>query len=459
MEISVEGLVSIEYELASLWTDGGYPLINISGQTIPNEILIQQLISPTDLNLVDADISGVFEEAYSNNLASNDLINNSGCYYTEFTGDSKSPLVSKFKQMQPSAENTDFSYSYGIRYVGVESQAIYSMQVQANNSGIISMATQPILNNINLAASGVVDNSTDTKLYMNFDHGHELVNPLVGASKYEIYIEDKNATPQSYGLLGSGYPVGTIPAENVINSGNFFIDLPFTHINEESEVVPTNYFITLKYYNQEDIPTKYIKFNTDQIQKFNDDFERGQDFPQKVTPVFRELEELFMIDTDISEKRRLSLDVSDIYLESSQYHKTGKYTSKYYNIDVPLYSIFLKVDDHFPSDIAEDSIKYYIQLGQQEPIRISPSNKEAEFIYVNNKREQLSKFIILDKLNLQGIADVSEVNIDAPIYSFRVIIEFDIRTTEGPITSEYFIPPFIDSYECHITDRQSYLRM
>jgi len=460
ISITTESISNIDFNLESKWNSEGYPLVTVSGQTIPSDIIVQHLISPAHLNLVEQDVLDIFEDAWPNeaNVYYNDFILNDGCYYTYTTGDAKSPLYAGFTQLGREDENTEFNYSYGLRYVGEESQNIFSVQIIENIDSVITMASQPKLNNISVQASGVVQNNTDTRLNMNFYHAHELINPSLDDSKYEVYIEDKNVPPSAYNLLGDVVAPG-VP--NVLHSGDFFIDLPFTHVNNNNTVVTTDYFVTIKYYNQEGIATKHIKYNTDQMRKFNDDFEAGDDFSQSEKTIFKEISDdkggLFTIDPDISEKRRLSLDVSDIYLESNKYERTGTYTSKYYNIDVPLYSIFLKVDDHFPTNVDKSSIKYYIQLGQLDPIQISPFNHEAEYIYTNNKREQITKLIVLDKLDLQGLVNISEVNITAPIYSFKVIIKFGITLLDGT-TTDYFIPPFVDSYECHITDRQSYLR-
>ena len=72
----------------------------------------------------------------------------------------------------------------------------------------------------------------------------------------------------------------------------------------------------------------------------------------------------------------------------------------------------------------------------------------------------IPKLLVLDTLTITSqTAEIQSIITDLPIYSFRVIIKFNIKRNDNLSLTEYYIPPSIDFYECHITDRQSYLKV
>ena len=125
-------------------------------------------------------------------------------------------------------------------------------------------------------------------------------------------------------------------------------------------------------------------------------------------------------------------------------------------IDDPIYTFFLRVGETMP-DIVDvppyDMVKYYVQFTNQEWIRISPVTRGDE---LDEDGNIVSKFFVLDKLNLGQIStDLKELPYNFPVFSFRIRIELDMNF----IASSNFISPSIDFYECHVTDRNSFLRI
>ena len=55
--ITTDALIEIDYDLTSTWTTAGAPLVSISGQNIPKNILIQQILSPSSINITDELVS------------------------------------------------------------------------------------------------------------------------------------------------------------------------------------------------------------------------------------------------------------------------------------------------------------------------------------------------------------------------------------------------------------------
>ena len=147
--------------------------------------------------------------------------------------------------------------------------------------------------------------------------------------------------------------------------------------------------------------------------------------------------------------------VSEIINES--FVKHGIYESNYYTIDDPIYTFSLKAGETIPnySDNINkyELVKYYVQFHNQDWIRISPISREQEF---DSGGDIIPKFLILDNLNLTNISsELHEYPYDFPVYSFKIKIEFYLEFQ----STNNFISPAIDYYECHVTDRKSFLRI
>ncbi len=460
LNILTAGVAEIDVDFTSTWNTNGKPMVAVTGETIPKNVLVQQLIYPTDISLNTSQVTNIMNTRYgiSNDPATLD----SGILYTTFEGAGK---LSSVFDMPKSSENTYHKYSYGLRYTGEEANDIYNLVVHEESDNILSKPSHPYTTNFTaidggyIKASGVATSSTEAWLYMDIKHGSDLVNQTVGQSKYRVKIVDVSDVMYEYcySITGDKLPYNSTPDSNDLQTGLINIKLPFSKIDANGDTIETEYNISITYYGQDGRAARSITFNTSDISKFNDDFDVGNDTYNSMR--FLRKKSSFLVDTDISEKKRLVLDVENIELESNKCNNSGTYTSQYYNLDLPLYTFMLKTEEGFANNISKDSINYYVQLGEEIPVRISPITRGVEYDNNGSTQTRVPKMLVLDELNLQSITtDVAYFNLPS-IYSFRIIIEFDVKHIDGSAISEYFIPPFVDSFECHVTDRQSYLRI
>jgi len=466
---------TIQTYLTNDWGNNDYPIIvNVSGvELIPKNLMIQQLLVPTGVYITDTDIIAMFKDYGVIN--SNPYIKDSGCYYTVFKSNSDSDVLKSKFDIKKSGENTAYNYWYGFNYAGlINFEEVYNITV-VQSSGIITYASQPNINAIQIIASGYPVDIDNTRLSFNISHNDPLVNSTILSSNYEVFIEDGT---NYYNLSGVIITSGTITTQ----SGNINIDLPFTK-EVQGTNTEVNYTIGMRYTNQEGITTKYLKYKTNEISKSNNEFNTGKVKIGRKKPKYIGN---YLIDKDISTgndgKYRLSIDVEDISLISNTYYESAKYSSRIYNLDIPLYSISLVTKEIIPPGIDPTSIEYYIEFSDKQH-RINPINKpmqyrrtstttgtiqNATFGLVAGQFQNTSevesniipKILVLDNISsTSSKSEVKSINSDLPIYSFRVVIIFNIKTNNGQTLTEYYIPPSIDFYECHITDRQSYLKV
>lgn len=483
ISVQTSGILTINTNAVADWQPNGLPIVNFSGEVIPESIVVQQFLAPTGLLINTTTATDFFNEyPYCTN---SNLVLYSGCYYTEYKGDDTTDLNSHIF-INKTGENTNYDYWYALRYIGMTGvENVYSLIVNYD-SKILTKASQPNISDITITASGVPVSASDTRLFFNIDHYKidngqiirtDLVNDTLGNSKYEIYITDTK--DNWYDFNGNVIiQSGTI----FTNSGTINLSLKFSSDNAAGETLPIDYTIGIRYHDQDNVTTKYLSYKTNEITQFNANFESGKDL-QYINPEFKKQDD-YTISTDISEKRRLSIDIEDITLISNKYPLQGQYASRIYNLDVPLYSIYLVTKEIIPPGIDPKSIEYYIQFSNEE-YRISPINKPTElydenlrttsntgllqnttatmvggrFTTLDSKTNIIPKMLVLDKLNIiNETAEIKSILSELPVYSFRVIIKFNIKRNDGKILNEYYIPPSIDFYECHITDRESYLK-
>lgn len=115
----------------------------------------------------------------------------------------------------------------------------------------------------------------------------------------------------------------------------------------------------------------------------------------------------------------------------------------------------MKVNEWIP-DIPEvdpyNIVQYWVELGSNEWIRISPLTRDAEYTL---NGAVVPKLLLLDSLEESIIStEVQEVVFDSPVYTFRIRINIDMSF----VGSDLFISPEIRKYECHVTDKNSFFR-
>lgn len=476
-------LNSLNLSHTSGWENNDPYIFLTSDTIIPQEVEIQSLLHPTDLGLNATQVKEIFDDMYDNR--GSDLVYASGCYYEFFETRNDVEFNQKIKTVPYSqygniprgttprfGENDNYIYSYAIRYkTGNGALAdVYEPVYRTGLTNITSMPCQPDKDFFFVESSGVIVNSDSTRLHLNLYHDkrsnvhREIAWPLMnigeGQTAYELKIVDRNGNWQ-YDIYGNKSDInGAIPANNTYTDNNILIDLPFTKVNNAGETIYEDYNISLRYRGRNGDYTKYITFDTRSIRRFDQEIIDGPDIANdnSIKYTWKIEDDDFLVNETMTDKRRLSLDIYDIALTSNNYYQTGRYESRYYAVDNPLYTMFLVTKDNFPLGIESDSIKYYVKFGELDPIRISPSNRDTEHTIAEDGSQLIiPKLMVLDKLEDNKVnPEVQEVKSDEPIYTFKIIIEFDVSKY---VNNDAFIPPAVDSYECHVTDRKSFLRV
>ena len=473
--IQTDGQDQIDVALVSSDWENGDPLISISGSIVKKDMVVQSLLHPTNMNLDPSQLVDIFDDMYFQ--GENDYVEASGCFHTYFRADLEDvPFKTQFKtRMKPRfghkpisriGENTKYNYSYIIRYKSADPtfEDVYTPVLQTPLSGIISKAIYPDKDFFWMQASGVLQvNSSGvvtTDLYLNINHspepyGYELQNVTEGGG-YELYIED-GLNDYSYDIHGNKYDIGApVPVDNFYTTPNILLTLPYASTKSDGTEIKQDYTIKLRYKDQAGDYTKYIIFNTKNLSETDTDLQTGENLDKLANTKWL-FHSPIVVDSTISHKYRLSLDIFDMKNVSNKYEKSGTYYSKYYTMDSPIYSVFILTKDSFPKGIGVDSIKYFIKFGEQEKIQISPSNRDTESIIENGTETIIPKVMIIDKIeNTEANTLIKQITAEESIYSFQIIIEFDVNEY---VNNEFFIPPSIDSYECHVTDRTSFLRI
>ena len=467
--VQVSGLNSIDVAVESTeWDQQGDPIVKISGSLIPENIQIQSLLHPTDLNLNNTEISDIFQDMHENRFSP--FVSASGCFHSFFR-----PTIepAEFKTTIKTlttenntirfGENESYNYSYEIRYVDPTSQYnnVFDVVVDTPLTGIRSKAAEPRGAYFWLDASGVIVDADTNELWLNVHHvsagrgrvGYSLQNNTDGQSGYDFEIKDQAGN--YYNFNGDVFDENNIPTLFTTDP-HVLMKLPFNDVLPGEDEIEIDYTIKFRYRDAIGDYTSYISFNTLPINVSSRNILTGQNL-ESFNPTWIEFEDKFLVDSTMTNKKRLSLDISDIALTSNKYKSTGRYESPYYTMDTPIYTMFLTTTDSFPPGIGMDSIKYYVQFGELDPIQISPSNRGNEIIEANGEQNVIPKIMVLDRLeNSNQDPLVHQISFEEEIFSFKVIIEFNV---ENYVKDEFFIPPTIDSYECHVTDRNSFLRI
>ena len=60
--LQTTGITTTALTLYSDWQPNGNPIVNTSGEVIPEQIVVQQLLAPTGLMLTAGQISGFFSQ-------------------------------------------------------------------------------------------------------------------------------------------------------------------------------------------------------------------------------------------------------------------------------------------------------------------------------------------------------------------------------------------------------------
>ncbi|MCK9428876.1 MAG: hypothetical protein M0R17_02545 [Candidatus Omnitrophica bacterium] len=157
-----------------------------------------------------------------------------------------------------------------------------------------------------------------------------------------------------------------------------------------------------------------------------------------------------LIESNVINRKRLSIGINDICIKNNIYMKQGVYVSNYYPVDFNIYTFSLKVDEFIPDyeNINKYNIvKYFIEFNSKYE-QISPISRSDEFL--DNKL--IPKLLIFDKG--QDINHIKYLNYEN-VRSFRIKILFDLSF----LTDNKFISPEIFDYKCILYSKEQFLSL
>lgn len=449
INVQTSGIQDIPFDISTGWNNNGLPTINASlSGYLPEGVRLRTLVFPSGAGISETYFEHLIDPANYNELST--YINNSGFYYhNQYFQDSG--LYNHTFNISLNHENTYYKFGYYVNYYDSDNnQPVYDVHTDIIDGRYLTKAAIPQPDNVGVTATIYSNEPTSSRLHMYITHGREITNhSLSSPAPYIITISGNNNYFDSSGNI--------IPSP--ISTGNYFynslsgmfINLPYlSGVQEDASV----YSLSMYYSDQGGEFTIPLSFDTSSIKTSSDDFDDGvlSSFNDvSIKPVAE-----IPIKSDTVKKKRFSIGIEDLATVNESYVKQGVYISDFYTVDDPIYTFMLKVGETMPDidgKTPADMVKYYVQFQNQDWIRISPISRTEE---VDDDNNIVPKLFVLDRLNLDQISsDLSEVPYDFPVYSFRLRIEFDM----SDLGSASFISPSVDYYECHVTDRSSFLRI
>jgi len=429
----------------------GDPIFDVqSVEEIPNDIEIRTILYPEIYPMSASVLEQAFDTA---NRSLRDELRASGMFF-EYrpAGNTQSKFIKRY-ELKKAGENTYYSYAYQPRYVDPNTiNSIYDDTPVETGISVLSKIKNPDPTNLYLTAKLRPSGVAHTDMLLKLEHTYDVINDdLSDPYPYRVFITDQDKI--NYSISGVPY-VGGIPGNlNYQSDSTFNIVLPYKIGDDPLK----NYDISLYYTDQLSNDTNSLRFNTTNISKTNDDWNTGQDIDSFINKKLSSKTEI-PIKNDIHTKKRYTIGIDDIGIVNESFVRYGVFESNYYTIDDPIYTFFLKSSEIIPNYFGNQStqydlVKYYVQFHNQDWIRISPLNRSRE---IDTGGKSIPKFLILDNLNIGSISsELAEFPYDFPVFSFKIKIEFDLRFQ----VSNNFISPAIDYYECHVTDRKSFLRI
>lgn len=451
INIMDQGIDPVPMYLESKWNTQGNSIVNIvSSGVVQKNLEIRTLLYPSGANLSTATVQYLLDRNNSNELLR--YVKDSGYYFNvqHFYDDTRKYNFDH--EILHQDQNDYYQLAYSASALGEIS--IFQEVISVTTEQVLTKPSFPNPDNISVEASLISTAPDLTNIQLIIYHKREINN-------YELSLTDAPYRISIFGKEELKYfePDGTalaIPTQYTANSwftesiSGMYLTLPYS-VGSESDVKKRTYEISLSYFDQEGNNTNAIVFNTDTINTSADDFDSG-DIDSFVDVKVEKVEEI-PIKKDVVLKKRLSIGVEDLGLVNELYAKEGVYVSEYYNIDDPLYTFYMKVGESLPDIGGYSIIRYYVQFNNQDWIRFSPITRLTEFDTDGN---QVPKFFVLDDLNIGHISsDLTELKYEFPVYSFRIKIEMDMSF----MNTSNFISPAVDFYECHVTDRNSFMRI
>jgi len=450
IKIMDQGIDPVPMTMLSKWSNEGNSIVHVeSSGLVPENIELRTLLYPSGAGLSSATIQYLLDRDNTNILLG--YVRNSGYYFNvQHFYDN----LRKYKYDHVIAHDDQNDYYFLAYSASAIGETSIFQEVIAEVPGVVlTKPAVPNPNNISVEAQVLSENPEVSDIQLSLYHKREINNFwLSDPDPYKVYIWGKE-TNLYY------EPDGTpIPSPGQATANNFFEDslsgmfltLPFVSGDIGSSKKRT-YEISMTYYDQDGDQTPAITFDTDKINESSDLFDVGE--IESFLDVKAEKVEEIPIKKDVVLKKRLAVGVEDLGIMNELYSKEGVYVSEYYNLDDPLYTFYMKAGETLPETDGYSIVRYYVQFNNQDWVRFSPVTRLNE---VDDDGNFLPKFFVLDDLNIGHIStQLTELKYDFPVYSFRIRIEIDMSFME----TNNFISPAIDYYECHVTDRNSFMRV
>lgn len=458
ISIQDEGVSSLSFELTGGLSDNGEPIADVKASGVNTGLQIRTLIFPNDANLSETDFDYLIQNKNLGEL--NEYILNSGYYLHQQSFRTSGNYEHRFN-ISTSDENQVYQLGYLLGYPSDDDEiSVFEEYKTITSESVVIPPSRPNPNNlyVDSTISSPVSDTTYlnltlyTKNEINNYNNAAYTTDNIGPYLIEIYNEEEAWYARPDGSLLT-YP-DTNDSNNYFNQSISGMVLTLPLVSGTYDSAKTTYTIDL--YNVSisgDYDTGLI-FNTKSLNLSSDDFDEGK--VELFENISLEKVDELDINKDIVSKKRYMIGIEDLGIVTEQYLKQGYYISEFYTIDDPIYTFLLKVGETLPNIQGVnpyDTVKYFVQFHNQDWVRVSPVTRSNE---IDNNNKTVPSFIILDDLNIgQTNGDLFELIYDSPIYSFRIKIEFDMSFLDN----NNFISPSVDYFECHVTDRNSFLKV
>lgn len=446
INVQTNGIEDVPLNVQTGWGTNGKPAIVVtSSGKLPEGVTMRVTTYPSGA------ISDTFFDHLVDPSNTNELISyESSGIFTDLRYFNSSGTYIKVFNIPEDYENTIYKVGYYANYFDSDNTIVYNPLTEILSDVYVTNTSLLDPGKLQVTAALTSSEPTTSNININITQDREITNRgLVSPGPYLVSVSGVDGWYTPTGGEATGYD----DADNYFNyaTSGMLLSLPYISGSQESASV---YEIQLRWLNQLAVETDPLIFNTSTIKTSIDDFDDG-DLEAFVDVSVKRVTEI-PIKNDVLQKKRYSIGIEDLALVNETFKKQGFWISNHYTIDDPIYTFFLKVGETIPALIdipVYKMVKYYVQFANQDWIRISPINRGDE---VDEDGNVVSKFFVLDQLNLGYIStSLLELPYNFPVFSFRIKIEIDMNF----LTSKNFISPSIDYYECHITDRNSFLRI
>ena len=459
IDVQTSGAGLLDFIMTPGWNDNGLPIMDVvSSGAVPKGIEVRTLLFPSGTGLDEAEFASLIDRSNYTELAQ--LVRDSG-YYFDMKIFNNSGIYDHRFEISQLYENTHYELGYLTAFPQDPNGTSTFEEITAiTNQVALSKPSRPNPNNLYISSSIISEVIDETYLNLGLFNKREMTN--FDAEEYNdptfdpyIIIIENNETGAFLRPDGSVLPgLSEKDSTNYFDSSldGMYVTLPL--ISGDVGQTQSTYSIKFANVSRENEETQRLIFDTSLINISSDEFNEGDlsSFDDVSSKKIGEVP----IKSDVVQKKRYMVGIEDIGIVNETYVKQGTYISDFYTIDDPLYTFFLRTSEVLPEVPQVDphsKLRYYVQFHNQDWIRISPNNRGHE---VDEDNNTVPKFIVLDDLNIGQVStDLIELLYDLPIFSFRIKIEFDMSF----IDNTNFISPSVDFFECHVTDRNSFLQV